>query len=847
MEPEKTDTPREYRGLLGRTRQEALHYTCAQCGVLFGAAVYTSINVATDAELGELLSKGELNSLACPGCKATALPNIPLVYHDPKARRFAVLLSENMRHEELQSRARVIQALLDDSSDIPDYVRRVDVVFGTAGLLRLLDETMEALTPVSAAQDELQHLKRSLEERERELEQREGEIVAREEDLHAKQEDLISQKSKLEEREQDLARGWADIEREREALRALALELQSSHSRPEPTPTPAAAPAPAEAGVEAEAVTKPVPLAEEAADAPAAGGITLEGRPQEEVHRWRASDERWLALRHEDRTYLLARPGELQGAFTAAEPELLLQLLQTPGGPLHVVVALPVVGEPWPARTLWWPLDQAREEHRRILESLSEEFVVQLDIYDDESRPAATWEIQAPLAENARFALERGGEMLEATEARDFDEAIEAYRELGEERLGRKQHNFAADSFRELPTPAATRLALGIVSYWSEPENQEYLVQIKSFPLSYWRAIRERVVRRAVDFGLHLSSELTDFALKHKLVKGRKELLRTCVANFAEVSLRIKPSDLDPAQELENWRLLLADCVREKVQVDVEIEELAAAAAKRAGVSEDETAPGGDLGTLSEEQLLPLLAERTQRRDAALELCERGNPKLAEPIYRAVCNMTRSEVARVIPAMLPLGRDVARFFVKGLKHRKSFLRQGCALALGSMKAEEGIATLMEMLLAEPTNVWKEASRALGEMGTLSLGALIAGVKNADAEGRERIAWALSQSGLDPDCRVEVEAMARGRDTRLARVAARSMELMEQVRQNDEEVRGGRPLRDQTIVRSFTRQFYDAMAGEVSELDEEDILEQEEVLDETDILDEAVEVSDDDII
>jgi len=841
MDQEKSDTPREYRGLLGRTRQEALHYTCAQCGILYGAAVYTSINVATDAELGELLSKGELNTLTCPGCGATALPNIPLVYHDPKARRFAVLLSENMRHEELRSRARVIEALLDDSSDIPDYVRRVDVVFGTAGLLRLLDETMEALTPVSAAQDELQHLKRSLEERERELEQREGELVAREEDLHATQEDLIGQRSKLEEREQELARGWADIDREREALRALALELQSSHSRPEPAPPPPAAPD----ETEAEAEVEPVP--EEEAEAPGVDGLALEGRPQEEVDRWRASDERTAVLRHDDRTFLLARPGELLDAFTAAEPELLLQLLQTPGGPLHVIVALPVVGEPWAARTLWWPLDQARAEHRQILEALADEFVVQLDIYDDESRPAATWEIQAPLAENTRFALERGGEMLAATEARDFDEAIEAYRELGDERLGRKQHNFAADSFRELPTPAATRLALGIVSYWSEPENQEYLVQIKSFPLSYWRAIRERVVRRAIEYGLHLSTELTDFALKHKLAKGRKELLRTCVANFAEVSLRIKPSDLDPAQELENWRLLLADCVREKVQVDVEIEELAAAAAKRAGVSEDETAPGGDLGTLSEDQLLPLLAERSQRRDAALELCERGNPKLAEPIYRAVCNMTRSEVARVIPAMLPLGREVARFFVKGLKHRKSFLRQGCALALGSMKAEEGIAALMEMLLAEPTNVWKEASRALGEMGTLSLGALIAGVKNADAQGRERIAWALSQSGLDPDCRVEVEAMARGRDTRLARVAARAAELMEQVRQNDEEVRGGRPLRDQTIVRSFTRQFYDAMAGEVSELDEEDILEQEEVLDETDILDEAVEVSDDDII
>jgi HEAT repeat protein len=213
--------------------------------------------------------------------------------------------------------------------------------------------------------------------------------------------------------------------------------------------------------------------------------------------------------------------------------------------------------------------------------------------------------------------------------------------------------------------------------------------------------------------------------------------------------------------------------------------------------------------------------------------------------------MTRAEVARLLPAIMQLGAAAVPFFIKGLAHRKSFLRQGCALALGAMKAEEGIQPLVELMLSEPSNVWKEASRGLGDMGHLAIGALIAGAKSADGEGRERIAWALAQAALDPEGRDQVEAMARGRDTRLARVANRALALSDQVLSSDQEVRGQRPLREQTIVRSFSRKFFESMSAEVSELADEDILEQEEVLGEDDILEEAEddeeEVQDEDIL
>ncbi|MCK5799199.1 MAG: hypothetical protein KAI47_18530, partial [Deltaproteobacteria bacterium] len=94
-------------------------------------------------------------------------------------------------------------------------------------------------------------------------------------------------------------------------------------------------------------------------------------------------------------------------------------------------------------------------------------------------------------------------------------------------------------------------------------------------------------------------------------------------------------------------------------------------------------------------------------------------------------------------------------------------------------------------------------------------------------------------------------------------AWRALQMVDYVRKNDQEVRGHKPLSDQTIVRRFTRHFFESMADEVKELSDDDIVEQEEEVGDVDILDaqvldsqdqlrrvailDAVEVDDDDIV
>jgi hypothetical protein len=126
-------------------------------------------------------------------------------------------------------------------------------------------------------------------------------------------------------------------------------------------------------------------------------------------------------------------------------------------------------------------------------------------------------------------------------------------------------------------------------------------------------------------------------------------------------------------------------------------------------------------------------------------------------------------------------------------------------------------------------------------------ALLEAGKGADLAGRERLPWAMAHAALSQGGRTEVQKASRGAEGRLARIAAKALELTDEVRRADQEVRGRSPLREQTIVRSFSRQFFEGFALVADEMGENDIVEQEEVLDDRDIVDEEVEVGDEDIL
>jgi hypothetical protein len=292
------------------------------------------------------------------------------------------------------------------------------------------------------------------------------------------------------------------------------------------------------------------------------------------------------------------------------------------------------------------------------------------------------------------------------------------------------------------------------------------------------------------------------------------ELLEIGVRRFAEVSARQRPNDLSAAEEAENWEMLLRECALAGVVVDDTVRQLADGAVKRARAAN--AGAGVDMRSLDSDELVALLERKELRREAALILCERHEPARLPAVFSAIRRMARAEANLVLPAVCAFGAAAEKWLVEVLHSKKSFMRQGCALALGTLKTPHGVDALVRMLLEEPTEIWSEAARALGDAGPMAVMPLAARLRDVDADRRERIVQALAQVAARPGHSSPVEMLAEGRDALVAASAQRALALVDEVGREDQVVRRG--TSDQTVVRGFSRRFYDALSGGASAIE-----------------------------
>ncbi len=552
------------------------------------------------------------------------------------------------------------------------------------------------------------------------------------------------------------------------------------------------------------------------------------------VERWVASREGPSAFLADDKVVVCAalRGADLE-ALASVPLELRVQLHRMPTYPLAVVTLLAAqpAGEDV---AVFAPLDVARAAHRAVLEALARKSEVTLLVYDGDYLPVVARSVAAPLEENAARLLKEAKEAFTrlAPATRNFDRARGAFLAPGYERLGRVHVALSDVELGRLSSPCALRQAVATVARWSEPGAEAYLAEVRSFPLGQWRRIRTDVVRAAIEHGLHSPKALTQKVLAEANVQADwSAVLKRQLAVFTEVALRMRANDLSPDEEAENWRLLVAECEAAGVTLDPQVEQLARAAERRARAV---AAGAVDLRALSTKELAEALDKKEHRREAAMLLVERHDPASLPALFQALRKMTRAEASRLLPATVGFGEPAERYLVEGLRSRKSFLRQGSALALAAIGGELAVESLARLLLEEPTEIWPEVARALGDLGAAAVMPLALRLRNATPEGRERIARALAHV-LVRGVRGPVELLAAGRDPTSSQAAKRALELEEEVRAGDAEVRGGAAPRETTVVRSFTRRFYDGLGGGPVELSAEDL---EEIDDEAEMLEEA---------
>ncbi len=1012
-----------YQGALGATSFESVLWT-APSGRVISVRVYRVVNAATDPALAQRLAAGTLNWVRLEEDDQLYPVRVPVIYHDPTKRIFALVLPEDFRCRELEERAALLLKLADAKDHgIPDYVLSFRVVYGYQALQDFLvgaSHPAVETTPVRAVSSDILRqtaepdtsvvgtagLGGDYETTGRVLEVSEADLVEVEDlppepqsaDTGAKAVLQAEAEAVLEEMEG--MDGWPAAGR---SPRAAGQDLLDAESRSggadedsdersdsagsgqdsEPTKV-AQVSSWSRSGDETEDSGQPASGNDGGADLLDAsqqeGGVDEAelkddggGRAQqtprepelpEALEDWPESgqDRRIYVDEGEQTVVVLALRGteDVVTAFLASDPEIYVQLHQLSSYPLVVLAAVP---KDHPELAQYWSLDVLDDKHLDVLDKLAADFRVEVDIYDASFRRLVSVRAHYPLEENTKLVRKTAMEHLTSMgdQEPDLAAAMEEWQQPDYPKLGDREHAFTVRSFEKIETPSQAATALGIVEWWADAEHEPYLLLVKSFPAVWWRKIKNRVVKAALEYGLWPPKPLVDFALSEGLATSKKDLIRHCLDRFCRTASSGPDNDLDLAQENENWTRLLSEAETVGIVPNEEAEQMAAATRQRVesasgGVGgqggkqdedDDEALPlddsdiveevsqsgesieqdsadalgqslrdqayeedstvdevgnqedaglvdssdgsqdamrddshssepvepidadalfgntssdgsssdvgsseteggrdgtdngsgqsahhpvaaggAGSLRDMSTDELLDLLSDKDRRLAASLVLCERRDPATVGPLFEAVGKMTRSEVLQVLPVLVSFGATAERPLIEFLSSNKSFLRQGAALALGILRSAPAMEALVDCLLTEPTGIWREVARVLGEMGKNTVMSLASRLRTASGEGRERIAWALAHVAVVSEDEDLLRDLARSADEVMAAVARKAADLVGEAREAsqvyEEEARD-----DESVVISFTRAFMEVLRGDTDEISDEDILESED--------------------
>jgi hypothetical protein len=392
-----------------------------------------------------------------------------------------------------------------------------------------------------------------------------------------------------------------------------------------------------------------------------------------------------------------------------------------------------------------------------FLDMLMQDFSLYVYLCHKDKTVYRDLQVQLPLEDNVEYLLEQArawkGSLSQSSLS--FERAWKEFSAPGYDQLGKMEHNFNQDSFAEIDAPAQAQLASGIVAYWSEPEQFDYLITMKSFPIAHFRTIQRRTIEGCMSYGVFMPVHLRQLALDFELAPSQQKLLERMLSSFAETNLAIRqPNDLDPWDNLTNWQKLLDACDEYHVNVDEDIEELAELAQRRCqsdgenthNVDDDDIMEIDGYDDMDSRELIELLQEPLHRLDAAFALCDRGEPQYADYVAGVFSHLEREQAIALAEAFIQFGAEAEPLLISWLHLPRPHQREAAMLALGSMGSTQAIDEIIKRLRSGEE--WETAAEALGRIGEPAIGALSQEIKNKNWLIRLRAVKALQKVHSD---------------------------------------------------------------------------------------------------
>ncbi len=916
-----------YRGSLGKTQTKTLHVTGAK-GETVSAQVYATVDAVSDPELVErLLSEDParaLNIVRADG-GAEIKVAVAVIYHDPAAEILILILDDAHRHRELDERIKLLERMRDDDAPIPPYAKEFAVVYGPRGLGAYLESRANQVLAATRGSDAA----RDLDLRAADLDRRARELEAAHAELERNRLELEKLRSEARNRVIAAVQAVTDIEVDeatsigshptddetRPVARAELDEIEDSLAAllapPEPEPRVVAtvitaAPQPRKRSDSENFESTPTGVvdvsqsnglaAHHAANAPIefdeettgsaivpvgadpltteTNELPIDGGTDPWLDRAAARDSSTMTVDPSGVRIALVVNEQL-GRGMGGNLDIRVLLHRTPTYPVFTLVIGPPPAMRVPSTTQLAvvPLDIAAEAQRAVLQALTRNFELTLDLVV-RNRRIRRVKLVAPLAENVGYILRAADDHLRGLSssgegAPSYERGRDLVLGAGFDLLGSAHPDageFRDEKLAQLESAQHLRRAIAMARRFARPSREDYLVCTRGFPLPRWRELRRHVLESAVAWGLWMGPELAQVAVSEGLARSRRDLVIRLDHGFNVLKRHPTAFDIDTDASDDNYKAV----AEEARALGVELAK--SSPSERAGIavtSEDVSQVSGSIGQTpptgipkgkTTQELINELDDRAKRVSAAMELCDRAEPRAAAPVIAAVSKMSRAEAVRVLGMSVKFGGSAARPLTEGLASSKGFLRHGCALALALLRDEEGTQAVIDLLLSEPTEIWREVARAIGQVGPSGLMPLASNYgrlgDRATSQTEERVAWAMAHIAVRGG-KAAVETMAGGQSV-VAPVARHALELHASAARDQTTVRpganGSQVGKDVTVNRAFSRRFFEALeqglpdAGQAG-LEALDESRPMELLDEADLIDddEEAELDESDLI